>query len=89
MLSKRMKKNITKSVDGLRWDALTDEVKSLLGRWRADEKMEWIVGDIAILYNEVFSLQIAGRVVCGGYYPLPEAKIEKISVKEWKEKLRR
>lgn len=89
MLSRRVKKNITKSVDGLRWDTLTDDVKSLLGRWRADEKRYMENGDIAVLYNETFSLQIAGRVVCGGYYPLPEARIEQISKKEWKEKIKK
>lgn len=89
MLSRRVKKNITKSVDGLRWDTLTEDVKGLLGRWRADEKRGWNVGDIAVLYNETFSLQIAGRVVCGGYYPLPEARIEQISIRMWKEKIKR
>lgn len=89
MLSRRMKKNITRSVEGLRWDTLTDDVKSLLGRWRADEKRYMEIGDITVLYNETVSLQIAGRVVCGGYYPLPEARIERISKRVWKEKLKR
>lgn len=83
------KKQIEKIFSGTRWDMLTGDEKSQLGRWRADEKMDYCVGDITVLYNETVSLQIAGRVVCGGYYPLPEARIERISNKEWKEKLKK
>lgn len=89
MVRKQEKKQIEKIFSGTRWDMLTEYEKSQLGRWRADEKMDYGTGDILVIYNEVFSLQIAGRVVCGGYYPLPEARIERISKKEWKEKLKR
>ena len=89
MVRKQEKKQIEKIFSGKRWDMLTDDEKSQLGRWRADEKRYMEIGDITVLYNEVFSLQIAGRVVCGGYYPLPEARIEQISKKEWKEKIKK
>lgn len=89
MVRKWEKKQIEKIFSGTRWDMLTEYEKSQLGRWRADEKRYMEIGDITVLYNETVSLQIAGRVVCGGYYPLPEARIEQISKKEWKEKLKK
>ncbi len=89
MVKNQKKKQIEKIFSGARWDMLTGDEKSRLGRWRADEKMDYGTGDIAVIYNEVFFLQIAGRVVCGGYAPLPEARIERVSKKEWKEKLKR
>lgn len=89
MLSEREKKRIATKFDELRWDSLVDKEIRLLGRWRADEKRYFETGDIVVLYNETFPMQVAGRVVCGGYYPLPEARIERISKRVWKEKIKR
>lgn len=88
MLIDREKKRIAKAFDSMRWDYLTDTGRGMLGRWRADERKVCDVVDITILYNENFPLRVAGRRVCGGYYPLPEARIEQIDVKTWKGKIK-
>lgn len=89
MLSEREKKRIATRFDSLRWDNLVDKEIRLLGKWRADEKQYFETGDIVVLYNETFPIQVAGRVVCGGYYPLPESRIERISKRVWKGKLKK
>ena len=88
MLSDREKKCVAKAADSVRWDCMTEAGRIRLGRWRADEQKVCDVGDITILYNESYPLQVAGRKVCGGYYPLPEARIEQINIKTWREKIK-
>ena len=89
MLNERQKNKVAKQFDGVRWDWITELYQNKLGRWVADEKRPIETGDITILYNETFALQVAGRKVCGGYYPLPEARVEQISKRVWKEKIKR
>lgn len=89
MVNWREKKRIARGFSSVRWDYVKESARSQLGRWRADERQVCDVGDITILYNENYPLQVAGRKVCGGYYPLPEARIEQISIRMWKEKIKR
>ena len=88
MLNERQEKEVAKSFDGVRWDELSESSKRLLGRWRADEKRYMETGEITVLYNERCPLQVVGRVVCGGYAPLTESRIELISKRLWKKKLK-
>ena len=88
-LSKRQKIEVAKRFDGVRWDTVPALHQGKIGFWVADEKQPIKTGDIIILYNEIFTLQVLGRKVCGGYYPLPDARIEGISYEVWLDKIRR
>ena len=61
---------ITNAFSGKIWKNVSVVDRYLLGDWRADEKRYFETGDIVVLYNETFPMQIAGRVVCGGVLPL-------------------
>lgn len=61
----------------------------LLGDWRADEKLNYRVGDEITLYNELFRLKVKG-VWDGDYgYPCQDGVIEKVTKKEQREALKR
>ena len=90
LLNKEQKLEVAKRFDGVRWDKVPEFYQKLLGRWVADEKRQIESGDITILYNETFALQVSGRKVCGQWGdPLPEARIEMLSNEVWMDKIRR
>lgn len=64
------------------WRNLSKEDRYLLGDWRADEKLNYGVGDEMTLYNEIFRLKVKGKWDGDYYYPLENSAIEKTTKKE-------
>lgn len=80
---------ITNAFAGRIWKNLSVVDRYLLGDWRADEKLNYRVGDEMMLYNETFFLKVRGWWDGDWYYPLKDAVIEKVTKKEQREALRR
>lgn len=64
---------ITNAFVGRIWKNLSVTDRYLLGDWRADEKLNYRVGDEMTLYNELFRLKVKGRWDGDYYYPLEKA----------------